>query len=190
MCIASVMLSSHLILCCPLLFLPSIHPRIGDFSNESAVLIRWPKYWSLSFSINLSNEYSGLISLTIDSFDLLAVQWTLRSLLQHQSLKASILQHSAFFKVQPSQLYVTTGKTIALTIQTFVSRVMSLLFNTLSRFVIAFLPRSKCLLISWLQSSSAETLEPKKRKSVTISTFSPLYLPWSNGARCHDLSFF
>ena len=168
-----VMPSSHLILWCPLLLLPSIFPNSRDFSNESSVCIRWPKYWSLSFSISLSIEFSsvqfsrsvvssslrphkshhaGLISIKIDWLDLLAVQRTLKSLLQHHSSKASILRHSAFFMVQLSQPYVTTRKTIALTIGSFVGRVMSLLFNTLSRFVIAFLPRSKCLLISWLLS--------------------------------------
>ena len=140
--------SSHLILwCCPLLLLPSIFPSIKDFSSESAVHIRWPKYWSFSFSISPSNECSGLISLKIDWFDLLAFQGTFRSLLQQHSSKASILWRSAFFMVQLSQPYVTTGKTIALTIRTFVGRVMSMLFNTLSRFVIAFLPRSNHLLI-------------------------------------------
>ena len=142
MSIALVMPSSHRILCCPLPLLPSIFPSITDFSNELAVHIRWPKYWSFSFSISPSNEYSGLISLKIDWFDLLAIQGTFKSLLQHQSLKASILWCSALFTVQLSQLYMTTGKTIALTIRTFVDRVMSLLFNTLSRFIIAFLPRS------------------------------------------------
>ena len=136
----------------PLLLLPSIFPSIRAFSNESAVCIRWPKYWSISFSISSSNEYSGLISRKFDWFDLLAVQWILRSLLQHHSLKALILWRSAFFIVQLSELYVTTGKTIALTLWTFVGRVISLLFNTLSGFVIAFLPRSNRLLISWLQS--------------------------------------
>ena len=146
MSIESVMQFNCLILCRPLLLLPSIFPSIRVFSNESALHIRWPKY--CSFSISPSNEYSGLISLRIDWFDLLAVQGTLRSLLQHHNLKASILRHSAFFMVQLSHLYMTTGKAIALTIQTFVGKVISLLFNTLSRCVIAFLPRSKCLLIS------------------------------------------
>ena len=173
MFIASVMLSSHIIPWRPLLLLPSIFPSIRDFSNESAVHIRWPKSWSFSFSISPSNEYSGLIFLMIDWFHLLAVHGTFRSLLQHYISKASDLWHSAFLMVQLSQLYVTTGKTMALTIQTFVSRVMSLLFNTLSRFVIAFLPRSNRLLISWLQSPSAVILEPKQRKSVTTSTFPP-----------------
>ena len=143
--------SNHLILCCPLLLLPSIFSSIRVFSKESVLHIRWPKYWSFGFSISPSNE--GLISLRTDWFDFLAVQETLKSLLQHHSLKASILQCSAFFMVQLSHPYMTTGKPIALTIiQTFVGKVTSLLFNTLSRFVIAFLPRSRCLLISWLQS--------------------------------------
>ena len=146
MSIESGMPSNHLILCLPLFRPPSIFPSIRVFSNESALHIRWPKYWS--FSISPPNEYSGLISFRVDWFDLLAFQGTLKSLLQHHNLKASILQHSAFFMVQLSHLYMTTGKAIALTIQTFVSKVISLLFNTLSRCVIAFLPRSKCLLIS------------------------------------------
>ena len=171
MSIALVMPSSHLILWCPLFLLPAVFPSIRDFSNELAVCIRWPKYWSVS--ISPSNEYSGLISLKIYLFDLLAVQGTLRSLLQHHSLKASVFQHSTFFTVQLSQPYVATGKTIALTARTFGGQVVSLLFNTLSGFVIAFLPRSTRLLISWLQSPSAMTLEPKKRKSITASTFSP-----------------
>ena len=155
------MLSDHLILCHPLLLLPSIFPSIRVFSNESALHIRWPKYWSFSFSISPSNEYSGLISFRIDCLDLLAVQGTLKSLLQHHSSKASILWCSAFFMVQLSHPYMTTGKTIALTICTFVSKVISLLFNMLFRFVIAFFPRSKHFLISWLQSLSAVILEPK-----------------------------
>ena len=134
-----------LILCCPLLFLPSIFPSIRSFSNESALHIRWPKYWSFSFSISASSEYSGLISFRMDWLDFLAVQGTLKSLLQHHSSKASILQHSAFLIVQLSHPYMTTGKTIALTRQTFVGKVISLLFNMLSRLVITFLPRSKCL---------------------------------------------
>ena len=146
----SEMPSNHLILCRPFL-LPSIFPSIKVFSSESVLHIRWPKYWSFSFSIIPSNEYSGLISVRIDWLDLLAVQGTLKSLLQHHSSKASILQCSAFFRVQLSQSYMTTGKTIALTRWIFVNKVMSLLFNMLSRLVIAFLPRSKCLLISWLQ---------------------------------------
>ena len=167
------MSSNHLVLCYPLLLLPSIFPSIRVFSNELALCIRWPKYWSFSFSISPSNEYSGLISFRMDWFDLLAVQGTLTSLLQHHTSKASILRHSAFFMVQLSQPYMITGKIISLTRWTFVGKVMSLLFNMLSRFVIAFLPRSKCLLISWLQSPSAVILEPKKIKSVTIFIVSP-----------------
>ena len=163
--------SSHLVLCCHLLLQPSILPSIRVFSNELALHIRWPKYWS--FSISPSSEYSGLISFRIDWFDLLAVQGALKSLLQHHSLKASILLHSAFFIAQLSHLYMTTGKSIALTIWTFVGKVMCLLYNMLSRFIIAFLPRSKRLLISWLQSPSVVTLEPKKIKSVTVSIVSP-----------------
>ena len=155
MSIELVMPSNHLILCHPLLFLPSIFPSIRVFSNESALRIMWPKYWSLSFSISPSNEYSGLISLRMDWLDPLAGQETLKSLLHHDSSKASILQHSAFFIVQLSHPYMTTGKTIALTRQTFVGKVMSLLFNMLLRLVITFLPRSKRLLISLLQSPSA-----------------------------------
>ena len=189
MFIASVMLSSHLILWHSLLLLPSIFPSIRDFSNELSVRIRWPKYWCFSFSISPSNEYSGLISLKIDWFDLLAVQGTFRSLPQHHSLKASILWHSAFFMVQLSQLYVTTGNTIALTIQTFVGRVMSLLFNTLSRFVIAFLPRSNRLLISWLQSLSTVIFGAQEEKICHYFHIFPFYLPWSSGAGCDDLSF-
>ena len=167
------MSSNYLILCRPLLFLPSILPSIRVFSNESALHIRCPKYWSFSFNISPSNEYSGLISFRIDWFDLLAVQGTLKSLLQHHSSKASILQHSAFFIVQLSHPYVTTGKTITLTRWTFVSKVMSLLFNMLSRLVIAFPPRSKHLLISWLQSPSAAILKSKKIKSHTVFIVSP-----------------
>ena len=152
----------HLILCHPLLFLPSIFPSIRVFSNGSVFRIRWPNYWSFSFSISPSNEYSALVSFRIDWFDLLAVQGTLKSLLQHHSSKASVLRCSAFFIVQLSHPYMTIGKTIAFTRQTFVSKVLSLLFNLLSRFVIAFLPRSKHLLISWLQSPSAVILEPEK----------------------------
>ena len=158
----SVMPSNCLILCCPLSLLPSIFPSIRVFSNESALRIRWPKYWSFSFSVCPSNEYSGLISFRIDWFDLLAVQGTLESLLQHHSLKASILRRSAFFIVQLSHPYMTTGKTIALTRRAFVGKVMSLLFNMLSKFVIAFLPRSKHPLISCLESPSAAILEPRK----------------------------
>ena len=171
--IEPVMLPNHLILCHPLLLLPSIFPSIRVFSNESALHIRWPKYWSFSFNISLSSEHPGLISFRMDWLDLLAVQGTLKSLLQHHSSKASILRHSAFFIVQLSFPYMTTGKTIALTRRTFVGKVMSLLFNMLSRLVITFLPRSKHLLISWLQSPTAEILKPKKIKSDTVSTVSP-----------------
>jgi len=171
--IESVMPSSHLILCHPLLLLPPIPPSIRVFSNESSLCMRWPKYWSFSFSIIPSKEIPGLISFRMDWLDLLAVQATLKSLLQHHSSKASILQHSAFFTVQLSHPYMTTGKTIALTRRTFVGKVMSLLLNMLSRLVITFLPRSKRVLISWLQSPSAVILEPKKIKSDTVSTVSP-----------------
>ena len=171
--IASVMPFNHLILCQPLILLPSIFPSIRVFSNESVICIRWPKYWHFSFSISPSNEYSGLISFRMDQLDLLAVQGTLKSLLQHHSSKASILWCSAFFLVQLSHPYMTTGKTIALTRQTVAGKVMSLLFNMLSRLVIVFLPRSKHLLISWLQSPSAVILEPPKIKSLTVSTVSP-----------------
>ena len=162
--------SNHLVLCCHLLLLLSIFPSIRVFSNESALRIRWPKYWSVSFSISPSNEYSGLISFRMDWIVLLAVQGTLKSLLQHHCSKASILWQSAFFTVQLSHTDMTTGKTIALTRWTFVGKVMSLLFNMLSRLVITFLPRSKHLLISWLQSPYAVILEPQK----TVSLF-PLF---------------
>ena len=167
--------SSHLILCHPLLLLPPILPSIRVFSNESTLCMRWPKYWSLSFSISSSNEHPGLISFRMDWLDLLAVQGTLKSLLQHHSSEASILQRSAFFTVQLSHPYMTTGKTIALIRQTFVGKVMTLLLNMLSRLVITFLPRSKRLLISWLQSPSAVILEPRKIKSDTVSTLSHLF---------------
>ena len=172
MSIRLVMPSNHLILCCPLLLLFSIFPSIRVFSNES-VLIRWPKHWSFSFSISPSNEYSRLITFRMDWMDLLAVRGTHESLIQHHSSKASILRHSAFFTVQLSHPYMTTGKTVALTRRTFVGKVMSLLLNMLSRLVITFLPRSKHLLISWLQSPSAVILEPRKIKSATVSTVSP-----------------
>ena len=162
MSIESVMLSNHLILCHPLLLLPSIFPSIRVFSNDSALCIRWPKYWSFSFSISPSNEHPGLDSFRMDWLDLLAVQGMCKSLLQHHSSKASILQCPAFFIVQLSHPYMTTGKTIALTRQIFVDKVMSLLLNMLSRLVITFLPRSKHLLISWLQSPSAVLLSPQK----------------------------
>ena len=154
--------SNHFILCRPLLLLPSVFLNIKVFSNESALRIRWPKYWSFSFNISPFNEHSGLISFRMDWLDLLAVQGTLKSLLQHHSSKASILRHSAFFIVQLSHPYMTTGKTIALTRRTFVGKVMSLLLNMLSKLVITFLPRSKRLSISWLQSPSAVILEPQK----------------------------
>ena len=170
--IESVMPSSHLILCRPLL-LPPIPPSIRVFSNESILSMRWPKYWSFSFSIIPSKEHPGLISFRIDRLDLLVVQGTLKSLLQHHSSKASILWRSAFFTVQLSHPYMTTGKTIVLSRQTFVGKVMSMLLNMLSRLVTTFLPRSKCLLISRLQSPSAVILESKKIKSDTVSTAYP-----------------
>ena len=163
--------SNHLILCRPLLPPPSIFPSIRVFSSESVLRIRWPNYWSFSFSIIPSKEIPGLISFRMDWLDLLVVQGTLKSFLQHHSSKASILQVSAFFIVQLSHPYMTTGKTIALTRRTFVGKVMSLLFNMLSRLVITFLPRSKHLLISWLQSPSAVILEPQNIKSATVSPF-------------------
>ena len=164
----------------------SIFPSIRVISNESALHIRWPKDWSFSFSISPSNEYPGLISFRMDWLDLLAVQGTLKSLLQHHSSKASILWWSAFFIVQLSHPYMTTGKTVALTKWNFVAKVISLLFNILSRLVITLLPRSKCLLISWLQSPSAVILDPPKNK---VSHCFLIYLPWSDGTGCHDLSF-
>ena len=176
MWILLVMPSKYLILCRSLLILPSFFPSIRIFPNGSVLHIRWPKYWSFSFSISPSNEYSGLISFRMDWFDLLAVQGALKSLLQHHSSKASILQRSAFFIVQLSHPYMTTGKTIALIRQTFVGKVTSLLFNMLSKLVIAFLPRSKCLLISWLQSPSAVILEPKNVVCHCFHCF-PIYLP-------------
>ena len=173
MSIASVMASNHLILCHPLLLLSSVFPSIRVFPSESVLRIRWPKYWSFSFSISPSNDYSGLISFRMDWLDLLTAQGTLKSLLQHHTSKASILRRSAFFIVQLSHSYMTTGKTIALTRWTFFGKVMSLLFNMLSRLVIVFLPRSKCLLLLWLLSPSAVILEPKKIKSFTVSIVSP-----------------
>ena len=169
MSVESVVPSNHLILCRPLLLPPSIFPSIRVFSNESALRIRWPKYWSFSFNISPSNEHPGLISFRLDWLDLLAVQGTLKSLLRHHSSKASILWHSTFFIVQLSHPYMTTGKTTALTRWTFVGKVMSLLLNMLSRLVITFLPRSKRLLISWLQSRCAVILEPRKIKPATVS---------------------
>ena len=189
MSIESVMPSNHLILCHPLLLPPSIFPSIRVFSNESVLPIRWPKYWSFSFNISPSNEYSGLISFKIDWFDLFAVQGALKSLLQHHSSKASILQHSAFIMVQLSHPYMISGKTIALTRWTFVGKVISLLFNMLSRLVITFIPRSKRLLISWSQSPSAVILEPPQNKVCHCFNCFPIYLPLSDGTRCHDLSF-
>ena len=171
------------------LLLPPIPPSIRVFSNESTLHMRWPKYRSFSFSISPSSEHPGLISFRMDWLDLLAVQGTLKSLLQHHSSKASFFRHSAFFTVQLSHPYMTTGKTTALSRQTFVGKVMSLLFNMLSRLVITFLPRSKRLLISWLQSPSVVILEPQKIKSDTVSRCFPVYFPWSDGTRCHDLSF-
>ena len=181
MSIESVMPYNHLILCRPLLLLPSIFPSIRVFSNEyeSALRIRWPKYWGFSLHISPSNEHPGLISFRMDWLDLLAIQGTLKNLLQHHSSKASILRHSAFFIVQLSHPYMTTGKTTALTRWTFVDKVMSLLFNMLSRLVITFLPWSKRLLISWVKSPSAVILELKKIKSVTVSTVSPFI--------CHEM---
>ena len=169
MSIKSVMPSNHFILCRPLFLLPSIFPSIRVFSNESALRIRWPKYWSFSFNNKPSNEHPGLISFRMDWLDLLAVQGTLKSLLQHHSSKASILRCSGFFTVQLAHPYLTVGKTISLTRSTLVGKVISLLFNMLSRLVITFLPRSKRLLISWLQSPSAMILEPPKIKSATVS---------------------
>ena len=181
MSIESVIPSKHLILCRPLLLLPSIFPSIRIFLNETGLCIRWPKYWSVSFNISLSSEHPGLICFRMDWLDLLAVQETLKSLLQHHSSKASILQCSAFFIVQLLHPYMTTGKTIALTRWTFVGKVMYLLFNMLCRLVITFLQRSKHLLISWLQSPSAVILEPRKIKSSTVSTVSTV-----SPSICHE----
>ena len=177
MFILSVMPSKHLILCRPLLLLPSIFPSIRVFSSEPVLHIRWPKYWSFSFSISPSNEYSRLISFRVVWLDSLAVQGTLKSLLQHHSSKASIFRHSASFIVQLSYLYMTSGKTIALTRWTFVGKVMSLLFNMLSRLVIAFLSRSKRLLISWLQSPSAVTVEHPPQKVCHCFHCFPIFMP-------------
>ena len=179
--------SNHIILCHPLLYPPSIFPSTRVFSSKSVLSIRWPKYWSFSFSISLSNEYSGLISFRMDWLDLLAVQRTLKSLLQYHISKTAILWCSAFFIVQLSHLRMTTGKTIALTRWTFVHKLMSLL-NMLYRFVTAFLPRSKCPLISWLQSLSAVILQ--ENKVCHCFHCFPIYLPWSDGTGCHDLIFF
>ena len=189
MSIELVMSSNHLILCHSLLFPPSIFPSIRVFSNESVLRIRWPKYWSFSFIISPSNENSGLISFRMDWLDILAVQGTLTSLLQHHSSKESILLCSAFYTVQLSHPYMTTEKTTALIRQTFLGKVMSLLSNKLSRLVITFLPRSKHLLISWLQSPSAVILEPPQNKVFHCFHCFSIYLPRSNGTGCHDLSF-
>ena len=168
---------------------PPIPPSISIFSSESTLCMRWPKYWSFSFSISPSNEHPGLISFRMSWLDLLAVQGTLKSLLQHHSSKASIFWRSVFFTVQLSHPYMTTGKTIALTRWTFVGKVMSLLFNMLSRLVITFLPGSKCLLISRLQSPSAVILEPPQNKVSCCFHCFPICFPWSDGTRCHNLSF-
>ena len=184
MSIESVMASNHLILCHPLLLPPSIFPSIRGFSNESVLPIRWPKYWSFTFNISPSNEYSGLISFRMDWLDLLAVQGMLKSLLQHHSSKAPILWHSAFFIVQLSHPYMTTGKTIALTRWTFVGKVMSLLFNMLSRSVIAFLPRSKRLNFMAAVTIYSDFGPPKKK----VCHCFPIYLSQSDGTRCHYLS--
>ena len=186
--IESMMPSSHLILCRPLLLLPPISPSIRVFSNESTLHMRWPKYWSFSLSIGPSNEHPGLVSFRMDWLDLLAVQGTPNSLLQHHSSKASILWCSAFFAVQLSHPYMTTGKNIALTRWTLVGKVVSLFLNILSRLVITFFPRSKRLLISWLQSPSAVILEPRKTKVWHYFHCFPIYFPGSDGTRCDNLS--
>ena len=180
--------SSHLILCCPPFLLLLIPPSIRVFSNESTLCMRWPKYWSFSFSIIPSKEIPGLIFFRMDWLDLLGVQGTLKNLRQHYSSERSILQHSTFFTVQHTHPHMITGKIIALTTWTFASKVMSLLLNMLSRLVITFLPRSKHLLISWLQSPSAVVLEPRKIVWHCFHCF-PIYFPWSDGTRCHDLRF-
>ena len=187
MSVESVTPSNHLILCLPPLLLPSIFPSVRVFSNQSALRIRWPKYWSFSFNISPSKEHPGFISFRMDWLNLFAVQGTRKSLLQYHNSKASIFQHSAFCTVQLSHPYMTTGKTVALTWWTYVSKVMPLLFNMLSRLVTAFLPRSKCLLISWLQSPSAVILAQENEVCHCFLCF-PIHLPWSDGTRCHDLS--
>ena len=189
MSIEWVMPSNHLILCYPLFLLSSIFPSIRVFPNESTLCIRGPKYWSFSFSISPFSEYLGLISFRVDWFDLLVAQRTLKSLLQYHSSKASILWCSTFFIVQLLHPYMTTGKTVALTRQTFAGKVMSLLFNLLSRWVITFPPRSKRLLISWLQSPSAVIFGGHENKVYHCFHCFPMYLPWSDGTGCHDLSF-
>ena len=190
MSIELVILSNYLILFHSLLLLPSIFSSIRIFSNELALQIRWPEYWSFSFSNNLSNEYSELISFRIEWFDVLAVQETLNSLLQHQNLKISVLWHLAFLMVLLSHRTLLLEKNIALTMWTFVGKMMSLFFNMLSRFVIDFLPRSKHLLISWLQSPSAVIFGAQEDKIYHCFHISPSYCPWSDGTRCHYLSFF
>ena len=187
--IESVMPSSHLILCRPLFLLPPIPPSIRVFSNESTLHMRWPKYWSLSFSIIPSKEHPGLISFRMDWLDLLAVQGTLKSLLQHHSSKVSILWRSAFFSVQLSHPYMTTGKTITLTRRVFVGKVMSLLFNMLSRLVIAFLPRSKCFFNFMAAITICSDFGAPKNKVWHCFHSFPIYFPWSDGTRRHDLSF-
>ena len=182
--LTSVMPSNHLILCCPLLLPFSVFPSVRVFSNESVLHIRWPNYWSFNLSISPSNECSGLVSFRMDWLDLLAVQGTLKSLLQHHSSKASILQHSAFFIVQLSHPYMTTGKTKALTRRTFVGKVMSLIFSMLSSLIIAFLPRSKYLLISWLKSPSAVILEPKKESHFSEGFHKSMYITYMNMYAC------
>ena len=190
MFIKFLMPSNNLVFCLPLCLLHLIFTSIGVFYNESVLPINWPKYWRFSLSIGPSNEYSGLISFRMDGWISIAVQGTLKNLVQHHSSKASVLQQSAFFMVQLSHPYITTRKSTALTIWIFVNKVMSLLFNMLFR-VKAFLPRSKHLLILWLQSLSAVTLEPKKINKIGhCFHFFPMYLPWSDQTRCHDLSFF
>ena len=181
--------SSHLILHHPLLLLPPIPPSIRVFSNESTLCMRWPKYWSFSFNISPSSEYSGLISFRMHWLDLLVVQGTLKSLLQHHSSEASVLQHSAIFIVQLSHPYMTTGKTIALTRQTFVGKIISLLYNMLSSLVITFLPGSNCLLISWLQSPFAVIFGAQENEVCHCFLCFPMYLPGSDGTGCHNLSF-
>ena len=188
MSLESVMPSNHLVLCHLLLLLPSIFPSISVYSNESALHIRWPKNWSFSFSISPSNEYAGLIFIRMDWLDLLAVQGTLKSLLQHHSSKASVLWHSAFFIVQLSHPYMTTGKTIALTRWTFVSKVMSLLFNMLSRLAITFLPRSKHINLMAAVTICSDFGAQKNKVWHCFHCF-PIYLPWHDGTRCHDLHF-
>ena len=175
MSIESVMPSSHLILCCPLLLLPPIPPSIRVFSNESTLHMRWPKYWNFSFNMSPSNKHTGLISFRMDWLDLLAVQGTLKSLLQHHHSKASIFRHSTFFTVQLSHPYMTTGKTRALTRWTFAGKVMSLLFNMLSRLVITFLPRSKCVLISWLQFTICSDFGAQKNSLTLFPLFPHLF---------------